>query len=220
MRFLGVLLVFAACHSESVASPDAASVPDAAPHSLGMFVAWSATPALPGALTDQLTVAQASFELARFQIVGDAGPGDARTSHAKFALIWDAYGTPPRESFPDAPVGVYSKLTLDMMPGTLAPYTYDIQGSWLQHNSRGGGDTLWPFRIRDFQSLSLSYDCDQTVPADGSATIAVNVALRDAIDNVQFDKLPNVGGILVLTTGDLQMPGFRDRLARAFTIDD
>jgi hypothetical protein len=219
MRFLGVLLVFAACHGESMATPDAASTPDAGPHSLGMFVAWSAIPALPGDLTDRLTVSQASFQLSRFQIVGDAGPGDARTSHAKYALTWDSRGAPPRESFPDAPVGVYSKLTLDMMPSSLAA-TYDIQGSWLQHNPRGGGDTIMPFRIRDFQPLSLTYDCDQTVPVDGSATIAVSVALKDAVDSVQFDNLVDVGGVLVLTTGDPQMPGFRDRLARAFTIDD
>src|SRR5262249_3061889 len=136
MRFLGALMVFAACHigGGEPMTPDGAS--DGSRGSdggdqpgLGMFVAWHANPHLPGVVSDKITVSDATFQLDHFQVIGDAGV-DARTTHSRYFLTWDGTGGPQQETFPLAPVGVYSKLALVMMSGNLGDQSYEIHGTF------------------------------------------------------------------------------------------
>lgn len=210
MRSIGILLVFAACNVGSAAQPDAPDKPgDGAQQGLGMFVRWRASPMLPGALSDKITVSDATFQLDHFQIVADAGG----VTHSKYLLAWDDRAKPVQEEFPDAPPGVYSKITLVMMGGNFGDYAYQIHGTW-----RDNAITK-PFEIRDRVPLSVSFDCNETLMAAGSSTVAIKVDLREAIGQIDFKNVDLDDGVLELHDG-AELVSFRDRLLQAFTLDD
>jgi hypothetical protein len=219
MRFLGALLVFAACHSGGPVSPGADASPDGPsidtdgpPSSLGLWVAWRADPPLPGDVDNKITVTDATFQMDRLQVIGDAGI-DARTTHSKYVLAWNAQGRPAQERFPDAPVGVYSKVLALMMPGTLGEYAYEIHGTWMN-----GGSQPMPFEIHDRLAVSLSIDCDEELPAAGSAGLGIKVDLRDALNSVKWEDIMPMNGVLEVEGPQLMQ--FRDRLKKAFKLDD
>lgn len=220
MRFLGALMVFAACHTGggempgADASPDGSSVVSDGPQStLGMFVTWRADPPLPGDVTDNLTITDATFQLDHLQVVGDAG-NDARTTHSKYLLTWDSQGKPSQEAFPDAPVGVYSKISLVMMAGALSEDVYEIRGTWTDSNM-----PPQRFRIRDRVTLSMSIDCDEELPAAGTANLAIKLDMKDALNSINFKLLEDEEGELELRDGP-QLIVFRERLKKAFKLDD
>jgi hypothetical protein len=229
MRSLGALLMFTGCQSVGIVTLDAshdtmAPDPDGPQHNRGVFVAWKAQPSLPGMLTDRIAVSAATFQVSHLQVVGDAGPGDERTTRSRYLVQWSSQGTPALESFPDAPAGVYSKITVDTTAGNLAPYAYEIEGTWRQRRAGPGpgdaaDDQLRPFRIIDLFALSATLDCDEALAAGGSATLTINVALAEAVGNIDFDRLGSDGDSLVLAPNDPQMPPFRERLRRAFHSD-
>lgn len=219
MRFLGALMVFAACHmggepQGADASHDGTAIgSDGPPSTLGMFVTWHADPALPGDVTDKITITDATFQLDHLQIVGDAGV-DMRTTHSKYLLTWDSQSKPGQEMFPEAPVGVYSKIAMVMMSGALAERSYEIHGTWTDSNMPARR-----FRIRDTATVSVSIDCDEELPAAGTANLAIKVDLKDALNGINFKLLGDEDDELELKDG-VQLMMFRDRLKKAFKLDD
>jgi hypothetical protein len=213
MRLIGVMLVCVGCHEVGgTMPPDAAIDPDGPARSLGMYVTWNANPALPGDVTDKVTVTDVNFQLDHLQLVSDAG-ADERTTHSRYQLHWNAMMTPVREEFPDAPVAVYQKISLDMRPGFPLPFTYQIQGTW-----QDDGDNARPFKIIDVDQESIPIDCSVMLPAGGSVSIAIRVDLKDALNNINFKNIMPTNGVLVV--GGQQLMDFHDRLARAFKLDN
>jgi hypothetical protein len=209
MRSIGILLVFAGCQAGSVAQLDAPDQPaDGTPHGLGLFVRWHASPMLPGPLSDKILVSEATFQLDHFQIVADAGS----VTRSKYLLAWDR-GPPPQEEFPDAPPGVYSKITLNMMGGSFGDYAYRIRGTW-----RDNGIPK-PFEIRDSAPLSTSFNCNQTLLAAGSATIDIDVDMENVVGAIDFKNVDDDDGTLELHDG-VELAGLRGRLLKAFTLDN
>jgi hypothetical protein len=210
MRWIGILLVFAGCQSGSPGQPDVPDVPvDGEQHSLGMFVDWDASPHLPGALTDKIIVSDVTFQLDHFQLVADAGS----VARSKYLLAWAPGAAPSREAFPDAPPGVYSKITLVMMGGGFGDYSYRIHGTWRD------GLQLRPFEIRDRATFSVSLDCNEMLLAAGSATLEIKVDLREAISQIDFKDLKEDDGVLELHDGP-ELADLRDRLQRTFKLEN
>jgi hypothetical protein len=219
MRFLGALLVFAACHSGGGVSPGVDASPDgppvdtdAPPSAFGLWVTWRADPALPGDVDSKVTVTDATFHMDRFQVIGDAGI-DARTTRSKYVLAWNAQGKPGQERFPDAPVGVYSKILAVMAPDGPGGYAYEIHGTWM-----GSGSQPIPFEISDRLMVNLSIDCDEELHAAGSAMLGIEVDLKDALNSVKFQDIMPMNG--VLEVDGPQLLQFRDRLKKAFKLDE
>jgi hypothetical protein len=213
MRLIGTLLVFAACQSDGtkvvIDAPDATAGSSA---TLGLFVAWEANPPLPGALSNRLTVADVTLQLKDLQAVGDAG----NAMRAKYLLTWSSVTTPEDDAFPDAPAGVYSRITFDL-GGSLVSYAYQIHGSWTDNDDQ----PQQPFLIEDPAPLSISVGCDATLAAASSTQIAVRVDLRDAINAIDFRRVTPRNGVLVVdATNPTELGAFRDRLGRAFKIED
>ena len=220
MRFTGALMVFAACHFDGgTVNPDApgdgsGGGSDGANPALGMFVTWRADPALPGAVTDKIAVTEATFQIDHLEVVGDAGV-DSRTTHARYLVAWDAGTKPGQESFPQAPVGVYSKINVVMSVGNLSENIYEIRGTWT--------DTGMParsFRIRDRgMALSISVDCDETLPAAGTARMALKLDLRNALESINFKMLADEDDEIDVRDGP-QLMMFRARLRDAFKVEE
>jgi len=216
MRLFGAILVFAGCHADGMAAPDASPPPDApAGTSLGMFVGWHANPALPGALDDHLTVADATFHIAAFEVIGDAGPGDSRTTRLKYAVAWDLAGTPVQEAFPDAPVGLYSKITIDMAGASFGDFSYQIRGTY-----RDSG-IVKPFWLVDYARLGATIDCQQAVAAGSAVTIPLSFEAGDVLNSLDFRRLTPINGVLMFAGPlDPQLPAFRARLAASLKVED
>lgn len=221
MRLLGVMLVCVGCHGPGSVAPDSATEPDGPAHALGMSVTWSATPAVPGDVTDKLVVTDVSFQLEHFQLVSDAG-ADVRTTHSRYQLHWAAGATPAQDAFPDAPVAMYQKLSLDMRPGNQLPYSYQILGTWRDESGLGsdggGGGEVTPFRIVNPMALSFPIDCNVSLPPGGAVSIGIKLQLQKALDHVDLKGVPEVGGVRVLTGGPMLMD-LNDRLTKAFEVE-
>lgn len=210
---IGVMLASGGCHP-GAAARDASPEPDGTAHSRGVFVLWTSDPALPGSVTDDLTVSDASFQIEHLQLISDAG-ADSRTTRSRYQLAWSASSTPPQESFPDAPVAVYQKISLDMRPVLEPPYAYRIEGMWRDDST---GETR-PFEIIDSMALSIPIECSETLPPGGSVSIAIEVDLDDALEGLDFRSLPEENGVRVLREGQ-QLVDLHDRMAHAFQLDE
>jgi hypothetical protein len=224
MRSIGVLLVVAACHTGGTAAPDAPVVPDGPAAALGIYVNWEATPLIPGTVGDKLTVSDATFQLSAFELIGDAGPGDERTTHSRYAVIWDSNGVPAQEVFPDAPVGMYSKISLDMESAN-QPFSYQIEGTWRDSGPNGmggmGNGQPRPFRVIDTKPFHISIDCDRVLSPGSMATLTISVDLEAALESIDFRQVRSgQDGVLQLGTMDQQMFGFRQQLGTSFLIND
>lgn len=204
MHRLALLLLIAACH-------DAGSAPADAPDSdaLGLFVTWRADPMLPGPQTASVTLTDVTFGVDRLEVQSDA---DGRTTRSRFPLTWTAGAAPAPEAFPDAPSGLYSRVAITL--GGFYANAYELRGTWLDNGKAR------PFAIVDRLTLKTSLELSETLAAGGAATVRIAVQLADAVAGVDFKRLHEFDGVLVMLTGDPQLLGLRARLATAFRVAD
>jgi len=202
-----------ACNSSNPAGTDSGA-PDGSTGAAGMHVTWSTSPAMwPGAIASGFQLDNATFLFDNLKVIGDAGPGDDRTSANAFQLHWDATNMPATIDFTDAPTGVYSKVTFQI-DGHL------IQSSYKLHGHVTVSNVSVPFEIEDREELSLSLQCNRTLAPGGSVTIDVVLDFTDALKSVDWTKVhTDDSGNLELDTTDSQMPAFRDKFSKAFAID-
>jgi hypothetical protein len=213
MRLIGVMLVCVGCHGEGTMQPDSAVEPDGPATSLGMSVTWSTAPAVPGSVTDKVTVLDVNFQIDHLQLLSDAG-ADERTTRSHYQLRWDASMAPGQDTFPDAPAAVYQKISLDVRQGFPLPYAYQIQGLWRDEEE----DEAKPFRIVDAAALSIPIACSVTLAAGGKVAIAIRLDLRDALNGVDWKNANEQDGKLTLS--GKQLGDFHDRLTHAFKLDN
>jgi hypothetical protein len=209
MRWIGFLLMVTGCQFSSTATPGTPDASEDGPHNLGMFVSWKANPTIPGVLSDKITVSDATFQVDHLQVVADAG----NVMRTKYLLAWDQTTTPKTDVFPDAPPGMYSKVSLVMMSGGLGSYAYQIHGTW-----RDSGETR-NFEIRDSAALIIGFDCSEMLAAASSATIGIKLDLRDALDGIDFRNAGDEDGTLELSDSQ-ELFALRSRLMNAFQLDN
>src|SRR3954471_14891262 len=89
-----------ACHTSDPGTPDGGS--DGSSGAAGMHVVWSSNPASwPGAIDTDIQLDSATFLFDNLKVIGDAGPGDNRTSMDAFQLHWDDMTVPMTIDFAD-----------------------------------------------------------------------------------------------------------------------
>jgi hypothetical protein len=204
MHRIGLLLLIAACHDAGSATVDAADS-----RGPGLFVTWQADPAVPGPQTANVTLTDVTFGVDRLEVQSDA---DGHTTRSRFPLTWSAAGGPAPEAFPDAPSGLYSRVAITL--GGFHADAFQLRGTWIDNGKAR------PFEIRDRGALKTSFEMSQPLAAGGAATIEIAVRLADALAGVDFRRLRELDGVLVMFTGDPQLLGLRARLAMAFRLAD
>ena len=203
-----------ACHGTDSAAPDATSGPDAPPGASGLHVTWATSPVIPpGTTGGNVTVQSLRIKVDSLRVIGDAGPGDPRTSKTGFDLVWDSDHHPDPIDFPDAPTGLYSKVAIQA-DGHLTDDSYDITGTVVVSG------TTEPFVIHDLDALTANIDLSTTLDPGTGATIPILVRLDDALGVIDFATLNYDDGKLELDTFDAQMPAFREKLATSFVLGD
>ena len=204
-----VCLALVGCHGTDITSPDAQSTSDALGGSHSLLITWAATPAIPGPINSNGTVkiTAASFKVSRVQAIGDAGGA----SRDDLVLGWSLESSPPATELPDAPSGIYSKVTLAIDGGTALDIAYQIDGT-VEIN----GETK-PFVIQDRNALDIEVkDFNVTLPPVGTATLPIKLDMGDALDNIDYESLDVENGVLTLDTDDSGMADFRGALKQAF----
>jgi hypothetical protein len=217
MRWVTVLLVgVLGC---GAAPPDG---PDASVTSSALKLAWSSQPdSIPGTATDKITITSASFSLDNLRIVGDAGPGDPRTSLDQLTLGWSGESAPTTQTFPDAPAGLYSRVVFELGANvnTLLPESssYEITGTVKIDNA-----PPVPYRIRDIFDLHVEIDLDSGVPLTGTedATVQLRADLEKIVSSVDYSLLPVTNGERLLDSFDLQILIVREKVKDAFDSHD
>jgi hypothetical protein len=100
-----------ACHSDDTATPDGPVGGDA-----GLTVRWASRPTTwPADVGSTIIVERVRFALDSLRVIGDAGPGDLRTTKDAFELRWEESRDPPEDiKFESAPTGLYSQIALQV----------------------------------------------------------------------------------------------------------
>lgn len=207
IRCVVVAGLLSACHADDTAVPDAATGATSA-----MTVRWSTQPgSWPGVIQDGVTVDSARFAFDSLRVIGDAGPGDLRTTARTLELRWEMDRDPPTAIvFNDAPAGRYSQVALQL-DGQLVNNSYEIRGT-VQVN---GNDI--EYRIEDDGALAITMSIDKMKSPAAAIQLTVDVDFVHAINSVDFSKLPNDGGHLQLDSSDPLMIDFRKKLTESFS---
>jgi hypothetical protein len=197
--------------------------PDAAPPTSGLVLAYEGEPAFPATLGGPYEIAlsrSVRLDLRDVRIIGDAAPGDARTSRAQIWLAWgceegdggveegegECEGSAPRRfSFPDAPEGIYSSLL-----ARLHLFRYEGQATTDQR--------------REFTVEEEPEGVDVTIPlpdvplGPGEVVeIVIGVALDDPVLAVDWGAVaPDGSGILLVNEGSSQIDSVIAAAAAAF----
>lgn len=199
--------LLSACHADDTAVPDASATGTA-----GMTVQWSTKPAAwPGIIQDGVTIDSARFAFDSLRVIGDAGPGDLRTTARTFEVRWEKdRDRPAAIEFADAPTGLYSQVALQV-DGHLVNNSYEIRGT-VQIN---GNDV--EYRIEDDGALPVTLMIDKMKSPAAAIRLKVDIDFVHAINSVDFTKLMNDSGHLELDSSSAGMSEFRKKLLESFS---
>lgn len=206
--------LLAACHMTSPGTPDGADADSGGAGTAGLHVAFESDPTpIPATIDTGFTLDLVVFNFDNLKVIGDAGPGDPRTTATGFEVKWSAGQTPAPIDFGNAPTGLYSKVSFQV-DGHLISESYVFKG----HVTVNG--TSYPYEIDDHNALSLSLDCNRTLAAGGSDTILMKFAFKDALESIDWTNARLDDGQLEVGTTDSQMDTFRQKLIEGISIDN
>lgn len=179
----------------------------------GLLVQWSSSPAtpFPADLSDTVTIESARFALDSLRVVGDAGPGDPRTSAALISLQFDNDGAPDDIVFAEAPPGLYSQVALDF-DGHVVSESFRVSGK-VTVNSQ-----IWDYRVEDDAPLAFNVGISTMATAGKPATVALRINFVHALESIDWANVPENDGRLELEGGNSQMPTFRVKLVESFEV--
>lgn len=175
-----------------------------------LIVTWTASPALPGPVGARVEVHELRIAYSSLRVLGDAAPGDRRTSRDFTDAEWESDRTPRPIDFPSAPPGLYASVELGVGGG---PEELAIHGTV----DLGGGAPI-PFEIEDEASNPVVLDLAVDLRPGASATVPLVVDLGPVLAAVPFEQLPVVAGHISLHRDDPRMGPVRAAMAAAVTV--
>jgi hypothetical protein len=207
IRCVVVAGLVSACHSDDTAVPDAPVTGTTA-----MTVQWATEPgSWPGVIHDGITIDSARFAFDSLRVIGDAGPGDLRTTARTFEVRWEKDRDPPAAiEFADAPAGLYSQVALQV-DGHLVNNSYEIRGT-IQID---GNDV--EYRIEDDAALPVTLAIDKMKSPSAAVRLEIDIDFVHAIDSIDFSKLMNDSGHLELDSSSVGIVEFRKKLVESFS---
>jgi hypothetical protein len=196
----------AACHTSNSGMNDGGGDDntDASGGATGLSVKWTTRAPIPGDVRTDLSVTSMLYRIANLRVIGDAGPGDNRTSKDAFIASWDTM-QPPTIVFATAPTGLYSKVVL-LADANFIDYAYEIYGT-----VKVNGETH-PYKIHDRTPIGVSLDTSAMLDPGKSAGITIRLDMAKAFEGLDFTMLHDDNGTLELDTFDNQMSDFRNRM--------
>jgi hypothetical protein len=179
----------------------------------GIRIDWSSSPSSWPSTLDSVTLERARFAMNSLRVVGDAGPGDPRTTQTAMELgfAWtDSEQRPTAITFDDAPTGLYSQVAIVFDGGSND--AYEIRGQVVVDTQ------TWEFRIEDANALTFNVAIDEMVMPGETALIPLRINFMHALDSVNWANVDISDGRLELDNNSSQMPTFRAKLIESFEI--
>ena len=192
------------------ACPAGDDVPEPDAHTAaGLEVTWQTAAAVPGPADATHRVEELALRVSSVSAIGDAAPGDPRTSAGPITLAWGDDAPQPLV-FDQAPAGRYSRLELGLGG---ADEAFELHGEVLL-------DAAWTsFEIEDEAPIAITVPTAATVAPGARATIVVMLDLAAVLAAIDFGALPREGATLVLHREDPQIAAVRTALAAAFAAE-
>lgn len=182
----------------------------------GVRMAWATEP-IVGVASPDLQIDSVTLQIANLRLVGDAAPGDARTSRTALTLTWSATAAPPDVVFDQAPPGLYSALEFELAPeddgtGTGGP-SVDVSG-----RVRVDGD-LSEVTLHDRSEVAIHVALTLDLAAGTAGALTVSTNLGQVLDAVHWQDVPVVGGARVLDdAASADLGDIRQALSEAVTV--
>ncbi len=227
MPFALVAVLAAACSVSSGSRADSGPDPgedgggpgpDAPPGASGLVLEFRGVPALNASLDGDFDakLQEVRLDLENVRAVGDAAPGDERTTREELRLEWwggdDDGGEDPANNepvvvtFDQAPPGLYSNVFAELTD-------YRLRGKVeVESNERD-------FEINDDPSPSLAISIPLggvTLEPGETRRISIDVSCGAAVLVVPWDEATEEDGDLVVKTSSPQVGTVRDEMIGAF----
>lgn len=178
----------------------------------GLVIAWEPRPALiPGPVDNRITLELVVMHLRDARVIGDAGAGDPRTLAPMVDLRWATGAAPAELRFPDAPAGLYSRMSFELDRGA-GTYAYELSGT-VEVN-----EVVEPFVVRDRERLPVSFAYGIALPPGGTARVPVRVDLDAVVRALDFENAPVSGGARVVEGDGPQGAALRTEVVKAFGV--
>jgi hypothetical protein len=155
----------------------------------------------PGDLGNGLSIARAIVALDNLRVVGDAAPGDPRTTVSSREIVWEEAALPAPIAFGDAPGGMYSQLSL-RIDGHVAGPSIDVRGTTMGTE----------YRIVDDMPSAVTLPIDVEFQPPSPTVIRLAVDFETVLRALDFSVIPPENGRIELDNGNPQMAVFRARL--------
>jgi hypothetical protein len=161
-----------------------------------------------------------SIDWLAFKLVDAEVTGDAGFVRSRGEMLYWMNGTPAPEpiEFPSAPIGLYSKVALDIDGQT-------VDNSWWITGHATVNGTNRPFEIYYWDSLAISLDTSIQLSPGQPATIPILIKLDQAFSQVDFTQFdletdPKTGLLtLSLSTNAPYMATFLQHLTSSIVIN-
>lgn len=188
-------------------SPGQDAGPDA-PGASGVALQWQASTPVPGPASPVLELGEVHLTASSLRVVGDAAPGDPRTTRGELTLEWGDRPPPP-SVFEVAPAGRYGLVEVGVGGDHEA---YEVHG-----RVEVGG--VWSrFEIHDEVALGITIPTDFVVGPGQLTTQLIAIDLAAVAAAVDFAQVPVDGeGVRAVTSTDPQIGAVRRAWAGAFT---
>jgi hypothetical protein len=182
----------------------------------GLVFSFDTDPRLPsdGEEEEEPRIDSAEFVIRQIRAIGDAAPGDSRTTLDVVDLAWPDGGVDGgdnRVAFPDAPAGIYSWLM-----GEVA--SYRIRGTVTVDGESG------PFEIIDAPPSALSFEVplgEVLLVAGQIREIAIEIELEGVVKAASWSDIePNGDGVRVIDDSEGVISDIRERIQNGFDRDD
>ena len=218
-----IALLAPACAVESGSRADAGSEPgedgggpgpDAPPGAAGLVLEFRGIPPLPAELGGEFNpeLEEVRIDLEDVRAVGDAAPGDSRTSRDELLLEWggdddDGENDVVRVTFDQAPPGLYSNVFAE------------VKHYWLEGVVET--DVEHDFRVDDEPESALAISIPLggvTLEAGETRVITIDVSCGPAIETMPWDEVtPDGEGDLNLNKDSVEIGQIRVGMQAAFT---
>lgn len=187
---------------------------DAAPG--GLVVELVAKGGVPQTTDDGVAIERVLVGAKLMRVLGDAAPGDVRTTRTGIDFEWKVTSTGPTvpiaHLFELAPPGMYSTLELRVGDDDETEAAFIMGG----RVSRNGN--VVPFEIKTLSAdLPITVPITLTLPPRMQQTLTIQLDTPSLVEDVDWDAVPLTGeGNLFIGDGDAQMAKVTTELANAF----
>jgi hypothetical protein len=212
LAWIAIGAMHAACSSNS-STPDA-HMPDAAIG--GLVVELVAKNGVPQTTSDGVDINYVQLGAKMIRVIGDAAPGDVRTTRTAIEFEWMDTPAGPTVPIPhlfeQAPPGMYSTLDLRVGDSEKSDAALLIRG----RVSRGGN--VVPFEVQSLAAdIPVAVSIAMALPPRALATLSIELDVASLIEDVDWNAIPLTGeGRVFLGDGDPQMSKVISELDGAF----